>query len=280
MRQAPNAGVGRVKGGIMIKHAGYWAECFEDYRVSLPWHGSGSKPFRQVYFKEIAEMCHCNTATVSSWLHGRRTPAFVRLFRLWAYLTAIGYQVRDIERLSAASGMKELVLLLGYDVISIDQAVAVTGLSRDALSRQLKANKFSNVDEHKLLDFVQNYRAELRDVQDLARQKYTPVKPFVPLTAQRLQKPKPRHRKKSFRKTPDKYGTALTLMAKQLVQFSVYVRGIRTENTDFTEVAAASVRLTGLLTTRAAKKSAMADTTLKSSQKGRIAQHVKNATTD
>lgn len=104
---------------------GHIDECLRHYAESLLKKApKGSKEAPESR-RQVAEFCGVAISTPSSWFAQSTLPTGQAFIRLLCFLDTLGYRVLELERI----GHRMFVELIGYKIISVEEAVAIVGYS-------------------------------------------------------------------------------------------------------------------------------------------------------
>lgn len=139
---------------------GHYDECLEHL---ANWFNQvaprGLKGSRQAK-KPVADFCRVSLATVSRWLNNS-PPTGGDLFKIICYMDMLGYKIIELERMQL--GRRNFVELLGYSVISPDQALEILRYSSTStLYKALNGQLGISEERHEIIrDTWKQYREEL-----------------------------------------------------------------------------------------------------------------------
>ena len=98
---------------------GYLIDCLRDFRIRTDWSH---------FARHVAEYCNVTRNTAKSWFQdGGCPPGRESQIRLMCFLTALGYNVLEFERMGEAR--RNLTYLIGFSILTVEEAVKMLGCS-------------------------------------------------------------------------------------------------------------------------------------------------------
>lgn len=153
---------------------GHIDECLRDLNQRLSrLYPKGSKGAAEAR-RPLAEFCGVNTESVTRWLHRpeENIPQGLPRIKLMCHLSLLGYEVVEFEHIPRKQ--KQFAELIGFDVLSIDQATALLGYAKSSTLFHVLQGKGGVLEdrEQKMWDIWLSRKDELHRKQQEARQKY------------------------------------------------------------------------------------------------------------
>ena len=151
---------------------GHLEECLQHFVVVFsnkwPKNGKGTDKAK----KPIADFCGVSTNSVTRWFHTGKLPFGTAKIRLMCYLDMMGYKVLEIERMP--KDRKNFFELIGYSMLSIDEAAKLVGYSEPSTLYQVLFGSHdpNNERAQKMWDCWKSKKDELLKRKQESHEKY------------------------------------------------------------------------------------------------------------
>lgn len=149
---------------------GHFGECIAHFSKRFT-EGVGGTPKATVVKKIIGDFCKVRTAAVQLWISGRAAPFGQRHFNMICYLDIMGYRIIELEQM--AQTKRKLLELIGFNVISLEEACDIVGYKNTwDLSQVLRGNEnTSREKEARMYEAWKTRREQLENAKQLLASK-------------------------------------------------------------------------------------------------------------
>jgi len=151
---------------------GHFEECLRHLSLKLAATvPKGSKEAPKMK-QPIADFCGASVGSVTRWMRGGNTPGAIpvgaNFIKLMCYLDMVGYRVIELERMP--KGHRNFAELIGYNLLDIDDAVALLGYTNSStLYQVLQGHQgISNDKDEKMWRYWKTRKAELQKKKEEA----------------------------------------------------------------------------------------------------------------
>lgn len=158
---------------------GRLAECVEHFAQCFNAHFPKGIKGTEAARKPMADFCQVDVGTTKNWLDGSSTYHGISKVRLMCYLEMLGYHVLEMDQFQTR---REFVELLGYGVVTPEQAAAALGYSDAAkVVRILRPGEgIGDEKELRMFALCREKREELAQKKEFSRQNFRLEFPLVP----------------------------------------------------------------------------------------------------